>query len=307
MTKDQAGKLMKMATWAAITVASTLVIAKAVAWWFSGSVAMLGSLTDSTLDLAASLVTMFAVRVALIPADDDHRFGHGKAEALAGLFQAAVMTGSAVYLILESISRIWEPVPPMRSDMIIAASGLAIALSLCLVIFQSYVVKRTGSLAIAGDHLHYKGDLLLNAAVIGSTLIAGSGFLYADGIFGLLIGGYIIFGAYDIARPAIDMLMDKEFDDSERERIFNIVMANPDVLGLHELKTRSSGRDRFIQMHIEVPGTMTVAAAHIIADEVEATLGEVYPDTEIFIHMDPPSQGSDELTVQELGKLEEFK
>ncbi|WP_262690252.1 cation diffusion facilitator family transporter [Kordiimonas aestuarii] len=305
MTKEQAGRLMKMATWAAVGVASTLVAAKAMAWWLSGSVAMLGSLADSSLDLAASLVTMFAVRLALIPPDDDHRFGHGKAEALAGLFQAAVMTGSAVYISLEAVSRIWEPVMPERSDLVIGASALAVLLSLCLVLFQSYVVRQTRSIAIAGDHLHYKGDLLLNSSVIASALISSTGFLYADGIFGVLIGGYILYGAYEVAKPAIDMLMDKEFEDEEREIIFNVVMGHPEVQGLHELKTRSSGRDRFIQMHIEVPGEMTVDAAHIIADEVEATLSEYFRDTEIFIHMDPPSPQSDALTVRELMREED--
>ncbi|WP_417449737.1 cation diffusion facilitator family transporter [Kordiimonas sp.] len=305
MTKEQAGRLMKMATWAAVSVASSLVVAKAVAWWFSGSVAMLGSLADSSLDLAASLVTMFAVRLALIPPDDDHRFGHGKAEALAGLFQAAVMSGSAVYISLEAISRLWNPVAPERSDLVIGASAIAVILSLGLVAFQTYVIRHSRSIAIAGDQLHYKGDLLLNASVIVSAVASAMGFLYADGIFGVLIGGYILYGAYGLARPAIDMLMDKEFDDAERELIFNIVMNNPEVLGLHELKTRSSGRDRFIQMHIEVPGNMTVADAHLIADEVEATLGEHFGDTEIFIHMDPPSPQSDELTTLELMRQED--
>ena len=306
MEKNQAGKLMKLATWAAVSVASTLVVAKAFAWWLSGSVAMLGSLADSSLDLASSIVTMFAVRMALLPPDDDHRFGHGKAEALAGLFQAAVMTGSAVFLILESIKHLWEPHTVLRSDLVIGASGLAILLSVGLVMLQHSVVKKTGSLAIAGDHLHYKGDLLLNVSVIVSVWLSSLGFLFADGLFGVLIGGYILFSAYEVVRPAIDMLMDKEFDESERERIFNIVLGNPDVSGLHELKTRSSGRDRFIQMHIEVPGSMTVDDAHFVADEVEAAIGEAFPDTEIFIHIDPPSLRSDLLTAKELRAPEDY-
>jgi len=296
---------MKWATRASVSVAFVLVISKAVAWWLSGSVAMLGSMADSALDMMASLVTLFAVRMALVPPDDDHRFGHGKAEALAGLFQAAIMTGSAVFLTLESVSRLWEPELPSSSDLVIAVSILAIVLSLALVAFQSYVIRHTRSLAISGDHLHYKGDLLLNSSVVASALISASGFLYADGIFGLLIAIYILVGAYGIVRPAIDMLMDREFDEVERELIFNCVLENPDVMGMHGLKTRTSGRDRFIQMHIEVPGSMTVDAAHVIADEVEATLGEHFPDTEIIIHMDPPSPQSDALTVRELMREED--
>ncbi|NVJ96725.1 MAG: cation diffusion facilitator family transporter [Alphaproteobacteria bacterium] len=305
MQRQKAENLMRWATRASVSVAATLVVAKAVAWWLSGSVAMLGSMTDSALDLIASLVTMFAVRTALLPPDDDHRFGHGKAEALAGLFQAAIMSGSAVFLLLESIGRIWEPGLVLRSDLVMAVSGAAIVLSLALVMFQSYVVRLSGSLAIAGDHLHYKGDLLLNLSVMISAWLSLQGVAVADGIFGVLIAGYILYGAQEIARPAIDMLMDKEFSDEERERIFNIVLESPHVLGLHELKTRTSGRDRFIQMHIEVDGTMTVEAAHFVADEIEATLGEFFPESDILIHVDPPSQKSDDLTVRELSDVKE--
>lgn len=305
MTREKAGNLMKWATRASVSVALVLVISKAVAWWLSGSVAMLGSMADSALDMMASLVTLFAVKMALLPPDDDHRFGHGKAEALAGLFQASIMTGSAVFLCLESASRLWEPELPSSGGLVIGVSIFAIVLSLALVTFQSYVIRHTRSLAISGDHLHYKGDLLLNGSVVASALISASGFLYADGIFGLLIAGYILAGAYGIVRPAIDMLMDKEFSDEERELIFNVVLETPEVIGLHELKTRTSGRDRFIQMHIEVPGSMSVAAAHVISDEVEATLGEHFPDTEIIIHMDPPSPQSDALTVRELMREED--
>lgn len=305
MTREKSDNLMRWATRASITVAATLVSLKAVVWWLSGSVAMLGSLADSSLDFAASLVTMFAVRTALLPPDDDHRFGHGKAEALAGLFQAAVMSGSAVFLMLESIGRLADPQPVMRSDLVMAVSGVAIVLSLALVIFQSYVIRKTGSLAISGDHLHYKGDLLLNLSVILAAWAAGAGFGLADGLFGAFIAIYILYGAYDIARPAIDMLMDKEFSEEERERIFNLVMSSPDVRGLHELKTRRSGRDLFIQMHVEVAADMTVKQAHMVTGELEATLGEAFPDSEIFIHIDPPSDKSDDLTVRELGTVKE--
>jgi ferrous-iron efflux pump FieF len=293
---------MRWATRASVAVATTLVATKAVAWWASGSVAMLGSLADSTLDLAVLLVTLFAVRTALVPPDDDHRFGHGKAEALAGLFQAAIMSGSSVFLLLESVQRIADPAPVSQSALVMGISGLAIVLSFALVMFQSYVVRHTGSLAIAGDHLHYKGDLLLNLSVIGAAWATASGFPMADGIFGIMIAAYILYGAYDIVRPAIDMLMDRELLDGERERIFNIVMENPDVVGLHELKTRLSGRDFFVQMHIEVDGTMEVSRAHMVTSELEATIGEAFPGSQIFIHVDPAGWNSDQLTARELKK-----
>lgn len=296
---------MRWATRASVSVAFVLVVTKAVAWWHSGSVAMLGSLADSVLDFAASLVTLFAVKTALSPPDEDHRFGHGKAEALAGLFQAAIMSGSAVFLLLESVDRIAAPQGVSHSQLVIGISAFAIFLSLGLVLFQSYVVRQTGSLAVAGDHLHYKGDLLLNLSVILAAWTSAQGFVQADGVFGLMISGYILYGAYDIARPAIDMLMDKEFADEDREKIINLVLENTEVIGVHDLKTRESGRDRFIQMHIEVAGDMTVRSAHMVVSELEATIGEVFPGSHILIHVDPPSQAGDDLTVQELGKLEE--
>ncbi len=305
MTRDKSDNLMRWATRASVTVASTLVMAKAVAWWLSDSVAMLGSMTDSGLDLMASLVTLFAVRTALLPPDEDHRFGHGKAEALAGLFQAAIMSGSAVFLLLESINHVAVPHPVAQSTLVMGVSVLAIVLSLVLVSFQSYVVRHTSSLAVAGDHLHYKGDLLLNLSVILAAWATSSGFDYADGAFGILIALYILYGAKEIAVPAVHMLMDRELGVEDREKIFNLAMGNPSVRGLHELKTRMSGRDLFIQMHIEVDGEMTVHDAHFVADEVEAMIGEAYPDSEVLIHVDPPSLLSDQLTVKELGKIGE--
>lgn len=302
LVRAEADRLMTWATRASVTVAATLVTGKAMAWWLTGSVAMLGSLMDSTLDMAASLVTLFAVKTAIMPPDEKHRFGHGKAEALAGLFQAAIMSGSAFFLLLHSLERVGASEPITQPTLIIQVSGIAIVLSLLLVLFQSYVVKRTGSLAVAGDHLHYKGDLLLNLGVIVAAFAASTGYPWADAVIGAAIALYILFGAWGIARPATDMLMDREFDGDERERIFNLVLESPGVRGMHELKTRQAGRDRFIQMHIEVDGDLTLRRAHFIADEVEGVLGEAFPDTEIIIHVDPQGERSVDLTLQELSQ-----
>ena len=304
MERYKADNLMRWATRSAVAVAGVLVLTKAYVWWVSSSVAVLGSLTDSTLDLAASLVTLFAVRAALSPADDDHRFGHGKAEALAGLFQAAIMAGSAVFLMLEASQSLWSPAPIAASTLVIQVSLLAIALSLALVAFQAYVIKKTQSLAIKGDHLHYTGDLMLNVGVIAAAYLSSTGWLHADGVIGLMIAAYILYGSSQIVRPAINMLMDRELPDEDREAIFNMALGNSAVLGLHELKTRLSGRDTFIQMHIEVDAKITVREAHFISDEVEGVIGEFYPDAEIIIHVDPPSQKSADLTFGELKKEE---
>ncbi|WP_308909409.1 cation diffusion facilitator family transporter [Pseudokordiimonas caeni] len=300
MTRAAQDRLMILATFASMGVATTLVVTKTLVWWASGSVAMLGSMADSALDLLASAITFLAVRMAVMPPDEDHRFGHGKAEAIAGLIQSGIIMASSFFILMESSARLYNPMPVQATGPVIAVSVLSIVLSLGLVLFQRFVVARTRSIAVAGDHLHYQGDLLMNAAVIAAVLIAGTGFTEADGIFGILIALYIGHGAYGIGRNAIDMLMDREFSDADRETIFNLVMGNPDVRGLHELKTRHAGRDSFIQLHIEVDGEMTVREGHLVGDEIEATLSEAFPNAEILIHIDPPSEYSGQLTAAEV-------
>ncbi len=292
---------MRLAAWASLAVAGLLVLVKAVAWFMTGSVAILGSLVDSALDVAASLVNFLAIRTALEPPDAEHRFGHGKAEAIAGLIQSAVILGSAVFLLFQSIARIARPTPIEHLDLGIGVSIFAIVLTLALVIFQKKVVKISGSVAISADRLHYTGDLLLNVAVIAALLITNLGGVgWADGAFGVMIAAYISHTAWGIGRSSVDMLMDKEFTPKEREEIFNLVMGNHEVKGIHELKTRRSGRHSFIQMHIEMDPGLTLFDAHTIADEVEATVGEAFPNAEILIHTDPlgleePHHKTDEL------------
>lgn len=300
-TLENAAPLMRRATLAAVGVASLLIVTKAVAWLMTGSVALLGSLVDSTLDLVASAINFFAVRAALAPADKAHRFGHGKAEAIAGLFQSAIIFGSAAFLLLESAERLINPRPISAEWVGIGVSVFAILMTGLLVAYQIYVIRRTGSVAVSADHLHYKGDLLLNSSVIASIAItAFSGFLYADGLFGVLIAGYIAFNATGILRQSLDMLMDREFSEADRDRIFELVLGNAEVRGLHDLKTRRSGITSFIQLHIELDPELTLRAAHFIADEVEATLGEAFPAADILIHVDPLGVEEPNMTMEEL-------
>lgn len=281
-------RLMRLGAMASVMVAITLIVAKGYAWWFSGSVSLLGSLADSSLDFLASAVTLFAIIIALRPADAEHRFGHGKAEAIAGLFQTSIIFGSSAFLIYSSIERIRNPVPIEEGMLGVYVSIFAIFLTLGLVTFQKKVISKTKSVAISADRLHYLGDLLLNFAVIAALLLASVGGIHAaDGYFGLGIALYIGWNAYQISRTSIDMLMDKEFDSAEREKIFNLVLGSPEVKGIHELKTRRSGLNVFIQFHIELDPDLNLFEAHYIADEVEATVGEEFPNSEIIIHTDP--------------------
>lgn len=281
-------RAMRMAAAASVAMALSLILGKAAAWWLSGSVAMLGSLLDSGLDLSASLVTFIAVRAATIPADEDHRFGHGKAEALAGLFQASILGGSAFFLVLQAIDRFTEPRSVSAPELGIGVSLAAIGMTFALVAYQRSVVRKTGSLAIEADSLHYAGDIYLNLSVVAAYIAnAYFGILWLDPMLALVIAGILAWNGSQIAKRSIDMLMDKEWPDEERQKIIGLILENPDVAGVHELRTRTAGIDEFIQFHISLDPAMTVAKAHTISDEVEARVGEAYPRAEILIHIDP--------------------
>ena len=288
-----AGRLMRRATYASVVVAGTLIVAKLGAWAITDSVAMLSALIDSFLDAAASLINLFAVRHALQPADREHRFGHGKAEALAGLGQAAFISGSAVFLVIEAAQRLARPVAIENGEIGIAVSIFAIVATIGLVLYQNYVVRRTRSLAIAADSLHYKSDLALNASVIVALILSGTfGVTVADPLFAIGIAAFVFYSAWRIFRKSYDELMDLEFPEEQRRQIKQIATAPKEVIDMHDLRTRSSGRDSFIQLHLELPATISLIEAHRIADIVEADLQRAFPEAEVMIHQDP--EGVDE-------------
>lgn len=284
----KAARLMTAATLVAVGVALTLVTIKAVAWMLTGSVAMLSSLADSTLDCLASLVNLLAVRHAVQPADADHRFGHGKAEPLAGLVQAAVVTGSAGFLLSEVLNRFRDPQIPQAELVGVVVMVISIALTLGLVQFQKYVVRRTGSVAVGADSLHYTGDVLMNLSVIVALgLGKWLGLAWIDPLFGLGIALILLKGAWEIGRDSFNMLMDREFPDEDRARIMALATDHPQVIGAHDLRTRSSGLQDFIQVHLEVDGSLPLRKAHAIADQVERLIMAAFPKAEVIIHLDP--------------------
>ncbi|MBB4265216.1 cation diffusion facilitator family transporter [Roseospira visakhapatnamensis] len=285
---DQAGRLMRLATYAAVAVASSLIVFKLVAWLLTGSLALLSTLIDSVLDVGASILNLLAVRVALEPADHDHRFGHGKAEPLAGLAQAAFIGGSALFLVFEAGSRVFDPSPVTRSGVGIAVMVVSIVATLGLVTFQKYVVRQTGSVAVKADSVHYAGDVLVNLSVIVALVLAtGPGWTWVDPLFAVGIAGYLLSNAWGILRTSLNLLMDREFDEPERQRILEIARGQPKVLGVHDLRTRSSGPDRFIQLHIDMDRTLSLWDAHVVADRVEHAIRDAFPGADVLIHQDP--------------------
>jgi ferrous-iron efflux pump FieF len=286
---QEVARLMKLATYASITVAVTLILAKLLAWGMSGSVSMLATLIDSTLDALASLINLLAVRHALTPADREHRFGHGKAEALAGLAQAAFISGSAGFLLLESGRRLLTPTPVEAHGVGIAVMVFSIIATLALVRFQRHVIEKTDSTAIKADALHYRTDLLVNGSVIVALLLSAWGWPGFDALFAIGIAFYILWSAWGIVMQALDHLMDRELPDEDREKIKEIATAHPEVHGMHDLRSRRSGTASFIQLHLELDDDLKLLEAHRISDEVEASLHDRYPAADIIIHIDPIS------------------
>ena len=285
------GKRVRGTALLAIIVASVLIVIKAVAWVFTGSVAMLGSFLDSVMDLSLSVMNFFAIRHAQTPADKEHRFGHGKAEALAALVQGAMLSLAALFLVYEAVLAIIDPQPISRSDVGIAVMLVSIVLTFGLVLVQRRVAKSTKSVAISADSAHYTGDILINLGVIMALVLSGQfGMPYADPVLGIIVAIILARSAWSIFTSAADQLMDRELDDEDREQIKQILLSHPQVLGIHDLRTRRSGLSSFIQCHIELDGQMSLSMAHSISDAAEAMVVAKFPGAEVLLHQDPEGE-----------------
>ena len=291
MTSEERRRLIPFAVRAAlfsVGMALFLLVLKGFAAWHTGSVAMLGSLADTGLDLLASLVTLYGVRLAAEPADHDHRFGHGKAEALAALFQVMLITASAIAIAWRAVLRLGNPQINEDAGLGIGVSVIAILATLALLAYQRRVIRRTGSVAILADNIHYQSDVLLNCAVIVAlALDQYLGLRGADPVFGIAIALWLAYGAVRASSEAIDQLMDKEWPEAERTRFLDVAARQPGLKGIHDFRTRRSGSHDFAQFHMEVDRTLSVAAAHQIVEGVEQALHRAFPKVEVLIHLDP--------------------
>jgi ferrous-iron efflux pump FieF len=291
VTASERAKLTARAAIASIAMAVTLIGLKAWAAVQTSSMAMLGSLADSSLDLIASLVVLLGVRVAAAPADHDHRFGHGKAEAVAALVQVILISLSAVFIGFRAVQRLLAGAETAEAELGITVSVVAMILTAALITYQRHVVRRTGSVAIGTDRLHYSSDLFLNGSVIVAlALDQFAGLVGADAVFGLLIALWLLWGAVTASSHALDQLMDKEWPDELRARFLAAAKEYPELSGLHDLRTRSSGTHHFAQFHVWVPADWTVRQAHDRLDRIEEELQQRFPGTEILIHVDPEGQ-----------------
>ena len=281
-------KLSTRAALASVALALTLLIAKGWAAWATDSTAMLGSLADTVLDLVASLATLAGVRIAAQPADHDHRFGHGKAEALVALGQVVLIAVSALGIAWRAVDRLIHGGTTAAMGIGIGVSLFAIAATFALLAYQKRVIARTGSIAIRTDNVHYKSDLMLNSAVIAALLLdQWLGMSGADAAFGIAIALWLLFGAWRASGEAVNQLMDREWPAEERATFLAAAAEYPELAGLHDLRTRTSGTHHFAQFHVWVPADWTVREAHDCMDRIEEQLQQRFPGTEILIHLDP--------------------
>lgn len=291
MTESERRRVIPIAMRAALAsvgVALSLLVVKGYAAWHTGSVAMLGSLADTGLDLLASLVTLYGVKLAAEPADHDHRFGHGKAEALAALFQVVLITASAIGIAWRAVERFSAPQVNEDAGLGIGVSVLAIAATLVLLTYQRSVIRKTGSVAILADNVHYQSDVLLNVAVIAALVLDQYlGLAGADPVFGIAIALWLAWGAFQASSQAIDMLMDKEWSEDQRAAFMEVAARQPGIRGIHDFRTRRAGSHDFAQFHMEVDPDLTVRDAHDIVESVEIALRRTFPKVETLIHLDP--------------------
>jgi ferrous-iron efflux pump FieF len=282
-------RLLRLATGASVATAMLLIGAKLGAWLLTGAVSVLASLVDSLMDAAASAINLLAVRLSLQPADAEHRFGHGKAEPLAGLAQATFIAGSALFLLLQAAERLLHPRPLEALGVGLGVMAFAIAATLALLALQRHVIRRTGSTAIRADSLHYATDLLTNGSILLALGLAQLGWPVVDPVFALGVAAYILYSAWRIGLEALQLLMDRELPGATRRAILDAALAQDQVLGAHDLRSRSSGQTVFVQLHVELDGDLSLRRAHAVGAAVAERIRAVVPEAEVLIHTDPVS------------------
>lgn len=291
------GRLVSRAAIAATVMASSLLVIKIIAWWYTGSVSILAALVDSLVDIAASLTNLLVVRYSLQPADDEHTFGHGKAESLAALAQSMFISGSALFLFLTGFQHLARPEPMTAPGIGVVVTVIALLCTVILVTFQRWVVRKTHSQAVRADMLHYQSDVMMNGAILIALGLSWYGWHRADALFALGIGVYILYSALRMGYEAVQSLLDRALPDAERLEIFEIVTRWPGVSGAHDLRTRQSGPTRFIQIHLEMDDNLPLVQAHLVAEQVEQAILQRFPGSDVIIHQDPCS-----VVPQEKGK-----
>ena len=284
---DSNARLLRLATYASTATACLLIAVKAGAWFMTGALSVMASLVDSLMDAAASLINLLAVRYALKSADEDHQFGHGKAESLSGLGQACFIAGSAIFLLLHAVERLITPQPLDALGTGIGVMAFSVVATLLLLSFQGYVINRTNSTAIRADALHYRTDLFTNLAGAAALFMVSIGWPLLDPLCAVGIACYILYSAWEIGQEAMQVLMDRELPEETRQTIRKLALAHAEVLNVHDLRTRQSGQTIVIQFHLDLNQDLSLAVAHQVAKEVEQAVMGTFPQADVIIHQDP--------------------
>lgn len=295
LSLPERSRLLRRASLASVITAVALILLKLAAWLATGSVSLLASLVDSLMDSLASLVNLLALRYSLQPPDAEHRFGHGKAEPLAGLAQACFIAGSALFLGLHAVERLREPRALDSPVVAVVVMLAATVITAGLLTLQRHVIRRTGSTAIRADALHYATDLLTNLGVLLAIVLAAGGMPLADPVLALLVTAYIFYSAVRIAIEAVGQLMDAQLPAATREAVLERVLSHPEVRGAHDMRTRQAGQLVFVELHLELDGSLPLRRAHAIGDQVAVRIREVLPDASVLIHHDPVAPTSGEV------------
>lgn len=291
MTQANHAFLVRWATYMSVGVALLLVLIKVMAWLTTGSVGLLATALDSTLDVLASFFILLAVRYAQQPADNEHRLGHGKAEPLASLAQSVFIAGSAVYLIVYAIDKLLNPQKVQQADVGMWVMLIAMTLTFMLIVFQRWVIHKTASKAIESDSLHYQTDLMANAAVFVGLWL--SAYVWLDPLLGVLIGLWIGVHAIKLGFESAQQLLDRELDDVTKENIKQWILSVPEVKGFNDLRTYQAGPAIFIQLDLELEDDLTLLEAHRIAEDVTRVLKSHFDDVDVMIHQEPVSLRND--------------
>lgn len=280
--------LIIRAVYASIFTAILILIAKVVAWYVTDSPTILATLTDSFLDIAASFINFIAAKYALQPPDNEHRFGHGKAEDLAVFTQSTFFSLSGIFIIVIAAKRIIYPESTKENDFGIAVMVFSMVATTLLIMYQTYSYKKTSSKIVKADRLHYVVDLLTNAGVILSLYLSKVlDNKIIDPIFAICIALYLLYSAWDLLSSAFHNLLDHEFKPADKEKLDELIMSHKKVKGYHDLKTRYAGRQSFIQFHLELEGRMTLNESHRISEEIEMGIMNEFKRAEVIIHQDP--------------------
>lgn len=285
-------RLLRLATAASFGTALMLITIKLGAWWQTDAVSLLASLLDSLLDAVASLLTLLAVRYALVPADREHRFGHGKAEPLAALLQALLILGSCAFIAIEAVDRLLHPRSSDALPVAIAVMVIALVATVALISFQGYVLRRTQSPAIRADRVHYAADLLSNAATLLALFLTEWGILLADPLFAFAISAWLLFAARDVLRQALDQLLDRELPAAERHAIAIAAAGVDGVVSVAALRTRRAGRTRYVQLAVALDRELSISAGQAIADAVKQVILDRFPDADVLIIPAPARRGA---------------